>query len=378
MSSNAPSLSQDSTIYTGLYPSVYPWRSFMPLQSPPMAGFGIHTVGQPATAALGSPPSTFASEKTHTNCADRLVRGSNREVLGQCLIINDCLDSGTQFPYIKWGIENNYGIIVANTNINEATVNGQEVEIRGSKSPEMHTESIWKGFVQNAKAKQIAIVAHSYGGVCTLELAIKFTNEFKDRVFAVALTDSVHSLGHQEASEEVIEYYKERAKNWASSYDPLDTPLETRLDSCPTVSAGTDKHEYTSFSCMHSVFKFFEEKFCERHSSQLSVKKESIKSDSRSADGEKSSENAKAAEPKVDKGDNSVMSQDVLSQDDINMASQSQDMLSQGDTDMASQSQDMLSQEDMGSQSQGDTDMASQGDTHIPSRDVTSVKKEEL
>lgn len=36
------------------------------------------------------------------------------------LIINDCLDSGTQFPYIKWARENGYSVIVANPNLNEA------------------------------------------------------------------------------------------------------------------------------------------------------------------------------------------------------------------------------------------------------------------
>ena len=46
------------------------------------------------------------------------------------LIINDCLDSGTQFPFIEWGIKNKYGIVVANTNVNQATVNGKEVDIR--------------------------------------------------------------------------------------------------------------------------------------------------------------------------------------------------------------------------------------------------------
>ena len=46
------------------------------------------------------------------------------------LIINDCLDTGTQFPYIKWAIENNFGVIVANPNLNFADVNGEERKIR--------------------------------------------------------------------------------------------------------------------------------------------------------------------------------------------------------------------------------------------------------
>ena len=44
-----------------------------------------------------------------------------------------------------------------------------------SESPEDHTECIWKNFIQKAKAKNIAVVAHSYGGICTLELVCNDT-----------------------------------------------------------------------------------------------------------------------------------------------------------------------------------------------------------
>lgn len=44
--------------------------------------------------------------------------------------MNDCLDSGTQLPYIKWAIKNGYGVIVANTNINYVKENGNKTPIR--------------------------------------------------------------------------------------------------------------------------------------------------------------------------------------------------------------------------------------------------------
>lgn len=34
------------------------------------------------------------------------------------VIINDCLDNGTQLPYIKRAKEEGYGILVTNTNLN--------------------------------------------------------------------------------------------------------------------------------------------------------------------------------------------------------------------------------------------------------------------
>ncbi|XP_045216698.1 cotranscriptional regulator FAM172A homolog isoform X2 [Mercenaria mercenaria] len=225
----------------------------------------------PVNAEEGEPQSfVFISGDLYTN-SDKLmilVHGNGVVRAGQWarrLIINDCLDSGTQLPYIKWARENGYAVIVANTNINTGELPNNKkkkpVPIKGNATPEEHMESLWREFVQRCSVKHIAIVAHSYGGVCTLELAKKHLREFEERVFAIALTDSVHGLRGQEAEPEVVSYYKQHVVNWASAYDPLDAPLITTTDEVPTVSAGTDKHENTSYSSMHSIFKFFKEKY---------------------------------------------------------------------------------------------------------------------
>ena len=39
--------------------------------------------------------------------------------------------------------------------------------------------------------------------------AIDHIDEFRDRVFAVALTDSVHSFSHQYADDSVIDFYRQ-------------------------------------------------------------------------------------------------------------------------------------------------------------------------
>ena len=46
------------------------------------------------------------------------------------LIINDCLDSGTQLPFIKKAIEKGYGVMVLNTNLNKEERDGQIIPIR--------------------------------------------------------------------------------------------------------------------------------------------------------------------------------------------------------------------------------------------------------
>ena len=60
-----------------------------------------------------------------------------------------------------------------NTNMN--TDGETEEDIPGSESPEDHVKTVWKNIV----AKNIVIIAHSYGGVVTMELAT--ARSFQDR-----------------------------------------------------------------------------------------------------------------------------------------------------------------------------------------------------
>lgn len=241
-----------------------------------------------------------------------LIHGNGVVRAGQWarrLIINDCLDSGTQLPFIEWAIKEGYGVIVTNTNYNKANDEKDGQEIRYSETPEDHMECVWKNFIHKSKASAIGIVAHSYGGVVTLELAKNHIDEFWRRVFAVALTDSVHSFHHQNGDESVIHFYTERAKNWASSLDELDTPIETYSDYCPTVAAGTDKHEYTSYSSRFSIFKFLSEKYREMTE----------------PGGEKAESSEKESSVKKE-AEETAMSQDIsASQIDVEMNSQNPD-----------------------------------------------------
>ncbi|XP_034239630.1 FAM172 family protein homolog CG10038 [Thrips palmi] len=214
-------------------------------------------------------PSTFifATEDALSN-PDKLmvlIHGSGVVRAGQwarSLIINDCLDSGTQIPYIQRAIAQGYGVLVLNTNDNKRTINGKVVTIKGSSDPLEHANWVWENYVTKAKAKKIAVVAHSFGGVCAVELASAYFDDFKSRVFAVALTDSVHQMRGQRLKTEVKEYLYSVGRNWVSSGLPLDKVVEDyKKSDIISVSAGHRKHEMTSWSCIESLFKFLQNNY---------------------------------------------------------------------------------------------------------------------
>ncbi|KAK0092135.1 hypothetical protein PV326_002124 [Microctonus aethiopoides] len=54
------------------------------------------------------------------------------------------------------------------------------------------------------------------------------------------------------------------ARNWVASELPLDTTVDCASDDVPCVSAGHPVHEMTSWSCIESLFKFLEQRYCNR------------------------------------------------------------------------------------------------------------------
>ena len=45
---------------------------------------------------------------------------------------------------------------------------------QGSENPVNHLLTLWEHVIDKSPAKRVALVAHSYGGVCTLELVSVF------------------------------------------------------------------------------------------------------------------------------------------------------------------------------------------------------------
>ena len=233
----------------------------------------LHRINVPLDAKEDQPQSfIFASDDYKTN-KDKLmvlIHGSGVVRAGQWarrLIINNNLKCGTQLPYIERAKQEGYAVIVLNTNLNHVEENGQKKPIPGNGQPEEHGMYVWKNIINKLPAKHIALVAHSYGGIVTTHLAREFAEEFNERVFAIAFTDSVHNLQWQQAPESVHNLFQQRAQNWVASDEKLDTPVRAARRDAPCVSAGHDTHEWTSWSAIESIFAFFNKKYPASYSS---------------------------------------------------------------------------------------------------------------
>ncbi|CAG8672926.1 7461_t:CDS:2 [Acaulospora morrowiae] len=190
----------------------------------------------------------------------RQARKKMKEV-ASCALDNGRDKLGTMYPYIRKAQELKWGIVIFNPNENYGRIirDGKVVSrgsIKGSESSDNHCLYVWKNFVRTSKAEKIMIVAHSYGGINTTYLLSKLADEFKSRVIAIALTDSVHSVSM--IPTQLREWFMNHSLNWIKSSLPLSENIKEakKFYGCRCFSAGHPKHEYTSGTAFEDVFEF--------------------------------------------------------------------------------------------------------------------------
>ncbi|CAN0263109.1 unnamed protein product [Lampetra fluviatilis] len=230
-----------------------------------------------------------------------LVHGTRVVRAGQWarrLIINDCLDSGTQIPYIWQAMEEGYGVVVLNPNDNR--IDGERLErernrmetskkrdtfdvklsklthrvqwqrrfpvdascsrclpSQDNESPEKHIEYVWQHFVEQSRATRVFLVAHSCGGQDFVNV-VRSNLDLKLSLSAVALTASRHRLPQKNKT--MLEWFQKNSVNWVASSEALDTRIHGHGDAYVELSAGTKKHGMTSWCALQSIFTYFDNK----------------------------------------------------------------------------------------------------------------------
>ncbi|VDN17201.1 unnamed protein product [Gongylonema pulchrum] len=146
-----------------------------------------------------------------------LIHGSGVVRAGQWsrrLIMNEGLDAGSQLPFLRKCEELGWGVIVMNTNLNFYTpdkyfpvsfflilirtpcqTDHGSCEISNGSSPVEHGTTVWQTYVAKAKARCIAVIAHSAGGSVIAGIIENcWSTEMANRLRCVCLTDAAFKL----------------------------------------------------------------------------------------------------------------------------------------------------------------------------------------
>ncbi|XP_041067565.1 putative protein FAM172B [Carcharodon carcharias] len=232
------------------------------------------------TAEDGSKSFCFMTEGALTNSSKLIVLLQDRGVMragtwSQQLIVHDCLDTGTQIPFIKQAVREQYEVIVLNSNDNFMAIKQDDTEEkkqcdfdqkdhnlkleqipkRGFETPEAHAFYIWDHFISKSPEVNVAFIVHGYGGLAFVNLL----NERKDvmsKVYAVAFINSAHNADHQNVGQIGRNWIEKKCRNWLLSSKPLDKLVPSVRTGCAQVSAGTENHDLAPSTCLHSIFKY--------------------------------------------------------------------------------------------------------------------------
>ncbi|XP_042637582.1 putative protein FAM172B [Orycteropus afer afer] len=206
-------------------------------------------------------------------------------------IIHHGLQHGSQIPCIQMALQAQYSVIVPNPNdsfvglkmekeckshlpqsIESSSLKMVQTESfsslqqsptcisnRCSNTPEEHMAYIWDYFISKTEGKDVAFIVHGYGGLVFMDLLVHRKWEVMNKVYAVALIDSEHHVGHQLGNDvQLLAWIKHHCREWVTSPKPLDKPAATVLKKeFPMVSAGTEKHCLAPSTSLESIFKYF-------------------------------------------------------------------------------------------------------------------------
>ncbi|XP_067944113.1 uncharacterized protein [Watersipora subatra] len=162
------------------------------------------------------------------------------------MIYSECIESGTQLPYIRTALQQGYGLIILNGN-------DKRPDIEGCRSFEEHASYVWKNYVMSSEAAYVAIKSHSYGGSIVNGLCRKYKDDFRQRVFANAYTGDVALDMPDDHSQEI-------SKSWIVSGLPRGSIVRKNGKEVG-YSAGTTEHSLTPNNVVEGVFTFIEERY---------------------------------------------------------------------------------------------------------------------
>ncbi|KAF9344733.1 hypothetical protein BGX26_003987 [Mortierella sp. AD094] len=182
------------------------------------------------------------------------------------LLCNRNVEIGSVFSVVKQAHEDEYGIVVLNPN-SHWWVDGRAIVtvptkkdyklIPGLGSPEEHVAYVLSNIVQNFASKEIFFIAHKYGAHALIQALHNQFDTYKDRVSAVAVVESTHTIDSFPAPE-FKKWWSLIAVGYVQSENADKGKIEYKqYAGCNCVNAGTLEFDYTLVEEMPDIFRFF-------------------------------------------------------------------------------------------------------------------------
>ncbi|KAG6972647.1 hypothetical protein JG687_00001345 [Phytophthora cactorum] len=141
-------------------------------------------------------------------------RGAQPGIWSRDLLIQEGLELGSMLPVMRRATACNFGVAVVNPSTNNVTIGNDTFPIRGSSSPDEHMLYVWDNIISRAQARNVYVLAYSFGAKSVVTLIQKREEQVVKRVNALVFAEGAYRIDPSTTSPAVAQFLKQRAINF--------------------------------------------------------------------------------------------------------------------------------------------------------------------
>ncbi|CAH0481949.1 unnamed protein product [Peronospora belbahrii] len=162
--------------------------------------------------------SVFLTSDWRTN-TDLLVvvnggRGAQPGIWSRDLLIQEGLELGSMLPVMRRAATCNFAVAVLNPSTNNVTIGNETFPIRGNSSPDEHILYVWDNIISRAQARNVYVLAYSFGARSVLTLIHQREELVVKRVNALVFAEGAYHMDPSTTTPSVVQFLKQRAINF--------------------------------------------------------------------------------------------------------------------------------------------------------------------
>ncbi|TDH70460.1 hypothetical protein CCR75_001562 [Bremia lactucae] len=168
-------------------------------------------------------------------------RGAQPGIWSRDLLIQEGIELGSMLPVLRSAAAKRFGVAVINPSTNNVTIGNDTYSIRGNSSPDEHMQYVWENIISRAQARNVYILAYSFGAKAVVTLLQKREEEFVKRVNAMVFAEGAYRIDLSTTSPSIVQFLKQRAINFKGDpYVPVGghIPVEEEKLICNCISVG--------------------------------------------------------------------------------------------------------------------------------------------
>ncbi|KAH7463593.1 Cotranscriptional regulator FAM172A-like protein [Phytophthora ramorum] len=168
-------------------------------------------------------------------------RGAQPGIWSRDLLIQEGLELGSMLPVMRRATACNFGVAVLNPSTNNVTIGNDTFPIRGNSSPDEHMLYVWDNIISRAQARNVYVLAYSFGAKSVLTLIQKREEQVAKRVNALVFAEGAYRLDPATTPPSVAQFLRQRAINFKGDAQVAvggHIPGEEEKLSCSCLSVG--------------------------------------------------------------------------------------------------------------------------------------------